>query len=178
MSQTTTITLLTEDYADRLAEQLEVVKRAEAAEEESGSQLAGEASAVEEAIAEFNALNVEAKKASAKAKRDVTLRAIGRSTWRKLKEKHPPRVEGDAEIVKGDRLAGVNADTVEDDLVFASVSVPKFTSREAYDEWAGDLSNGEFNTILRAAWGLANVASHAPKSLAYSPTQMSGATLE
>lgn len=176
MSQTTTITLLTGDYADRLAEAFDAVQHALKAEErqDSDSLLAGEEPDSVRLTRAYNDLNAEAKKASAKAKRDVTLRAIGRSTWRQLKEKHPIRTEGDPEVVKGDRIAGVNTDTVEDDLVYASISVPKFTSREAYDEWADDLSIGEFNTVLRAAWSLANVAQHAPKSLPVSPTQKSG----
>ena len=104
----------------------------------------------------------------------VVLKAVGRREWRRLKEAHPPRTEGDAEVVKGDRLAGVNVTTVEDDLVYASLVEPAFDNRAQYDEWADELSEGEFQTILRRAWSLANVAQFDPKSLPASPTRSNG----
>lgn len=176
MSQTTTITLLTGDYADRLGEALDAYQRAVKDEERSdgSDMLMGERAASETLLEEFNTLNAEAKKAAIKAKRQVTVQAVGRKVWRELKAKHPIRTEGDPDVVKGDRIAGVNTETVEDDLVYASVIAPKFASREAYDEWADNLSEGEFQTILRAAWGLANVAQHAPKALQLSQTRTSG----
>jgi hypothetical protein len=91
--------------------------------------------------------------------------------WRKLKADHPPRVDGPDEDVQGDRLAGVNTDTVEDDLVRACVLEPEFTSRQAFDEWADSLSQGEWQTLVIKAWELVNGARFDPKPLPRSTTR-------
>lgn len=121
---------------------------------------------------EYRALKAEADADAAEKRRIVTLRAIGRQPWRRLKEAHPPRAgEGvDEETAKGDRLAGVNTTTIEDDLVFTSVSEPKFADRAEFDEWADGWSEGEWQTLVRDAWTLVNVASFDPKSLPSSRT--------
>jgi hypothetical protein len=69
--------------------------------------------------------------------------------------------------------------SVEDDLVYATVVEPVFTSRGDFDEWANDdLSEGEFEVLLQAAWELANVGRFDPKSLPASLTRKSDATSE
>lgn len=178
MAQTTTIHLMTGDYPDRIRKALAA---AQAAEQDDTPLLGGEEHPYDVLVREYEELKAEAEKASEKAKRKVVLQAIGRRngqegrpSWRDLKVAHPPRTEGDPEVVKGDRLAGVNADTVEDDLLYASVIVPKFTSRGAFDEWADGLSEGEFRTLVNRAWRLANVAEADPKSLPALPTRTSG----
>ena len=108
----------------------------------------------------------------------MTLRAIGRPKWRELKAEAPRPHRGrrvDADTAKGDRLAGLNADTVEDDLVFAAIIEPRVhQSRADYDEWADELSEGEFQMLLRDAWALVNVAQVDPKSLPSSQTRSNG----
>lgn len=188
MAQTTTLHLLTGDYPDRLQLAFAAARAAEGA---SVTLLSGEEHPYDVLKAEYDALKAEAEAAGI----NVTLESVGRKGWRQLKGNHPPRTTGDAETIKGDRLAGVNVESVEDDLVHASLRAPEgrecahdqrqaslgcstdnpCANRGAYDEWADELSEGEFQTILRRAWELANVAQHDPKSLPASRTQTSGA---
>lgn len=161
MAQTTTLTLLTGDYPDRLNM---LYAAAKAAEKDTTPLTQDEAHPADTLWGEYKALKAEAEAASEELGRRIVLEAIGRKAWRELKTKHPARIEGAEDIVKSDRVAGVNIDTAEDDLVYASLTVPKFDSRSQYDEWADALSEGEFKTILRRAWELANVAQHDPKS--------------
>lgn len=170
MAQTKTLHLLTDDYAERLEL---LYSAAQAAREvDPGDLLADEDHPYVTLQREHEDLRAEAEAASEAAGRKVILEAVGRRrgregrpSWRDLKEKHPPRTEGDDDVVKGDRLAGVNVDTVEDDLLYASVTYPPASSRGAFDEWADGLSEGEFQTLIRAAWRLANIAEFDPKSL-------------
>lgn len=167
MAQVTTIYLLTGDYPDRLQA---LWNAAVAAEKDNTPLLEGEEHPYEVLRGEHETLKAEAEAAGIK----VTLEAVGRKGWRDLRAKHPMRTEGDPDAIKGDRIAGVNRETVEDDLVYATVIFPDFSSRGAYDEWADELSEGEFQTILNKAWSLANVAQYDPKSLPVSRTQTSG----
>jgi hypothetical protein len=162
MAQTSTIILLTGDYAERLVQLADAASRAE---KDDATLLMGERHPREVIAEEYEALKAEAEQAARDADRVVTLTAVGRKRWRELKAAHPPRTDGDPEAVKGDRLAGVNTESVEDDLVHASVTTPTLTSRAAFDEWADALSEGEWQTILLRAWQLANGASVDPKSL-------------
>jgi hypothetical protein len=177
MSRTSTMLLLTGDYADRLdalyAQAQDAERRAEKQADSASRRLDPKAdnsaaAELERTRQEFNALRAEAEAEGMK----VTLQAIGRKEWRAIKEKHPPRSgEGvDPEVVKQDRLAGVNADSVEDDLVYAAVIEPGFTSRAAFDEWVDELPEGDFQAILHRAWSMVNVARVDPKSLPVSPT--------
>lgn len=167
MAQTATITLLTGDYPDRLNA---AYQAAQAAADADPTLLQGEEHPYDILAREYADLKEEAVAAGI----SVTLKAIGRKAWRELKEKHPPRTEGDPDVVKGDRIAGVNTTDVEDDLVYASLVEPAFASRAAYDEWAEDLSEGEFQTILRRAWELANISQYDPKSLPASRMRSNG----
>ena len=167
MAQTATITLLTGDYPDRLNA---AFRAAQAAEKDTMPLLNGEEHPYVVLAREYAELKEEAEAAGLR----VTLQAVGRRAWRELKVKHPPRTEGDPDDIKGDRLAGVNTSTVDDDLVYASLIEPEFSSRAAYDEWADSLSEGEFQTILRRAWELANIAQFDPKSLPALPTRSNG----
>lgn len=176
MAQTRTITFPDGDYANRL--NVAYAAWAQAVEDEQKGKaealLATEEPASEVLRVEYEALKAEAEADAREKRRVVTLRALGRAKWRDLKGKHPIRVKGegvDDDTAKGDRLAGVNTDTVEDDLVFASISEPMFTDRPDYDGWVDELSEGEFQTLLRAAWSLVNVAQIDPKSLPSSLTR-------
>lgn len=178
MAQTLTREFPDGDYPTRLNDALAAFAAAEQDEAKNGRGpvLNGQKSPAEQLADEYTALKDEAKADAAEKRRIVTLRALGRKQWRPLKEAHPPRAgeEVDEDTAKGDRLAGVNTDTVEDDLVFASVIEPQFTSRAAFDEWADELSEGEWQTLVRDAWRLVNVAQYDPKSLPSSRTQTVG----
>jgi hypothetical protein len=138
--------------------------------------LEGEQSPFEELVAEYLALKDEAETDAAEKRRVVVLRAVGRGKWRDLKLRHPARTEGDDEAVKGDRLAGVNTDTIGDDLLFASTQEPSFSSRGDFDQWADEvLSEGEFTILLSDAWSLVNGAQFDPKPPPPSPTRSSAA---
>ena len=187
MAQTASITLLTGDWPDRLNH---LWNAAQAAKDDEVTLLAGEEHPYDVLAAEY----AEAKASAEAAGLRVVIKAVGRREWRALKGNHPPRTEGDADAIKGDRLAGVNTETVEDDLTHVSLVEPAdkacahdqrmsnvgcssenpCTQRADYDRWADDLSEGEFQTILRRAWELANVAQFDPKSLPVSPTRSNG----
>ena len=174
MSRTSTIMLLTGDYADRLNALYAEAMRLERSED-TETLLNGEVSAYERVREQYEALKAEAEEQGVK----VVLRSLGRRAWRDLKVKHPPRLKGaegvDDERAAADRAAGVNVDTVEDDLVYASLIEPEFSSRAAFDEWADDLAEGDFKTIVLRAWSLVNVAAVDPKSLPASLTRRSDA---
>lgn len=95
----------------------------------------------------------------------VVLAPVKRDAWRKLKEAHPPRTgEGVAEDErKADAAAGHNVDTIDDDLVHASLVEPEFKSRAAFDDWAGDLAAGEWQTLVNVAWEITNGIRSVPK---------------
>lgn len=180
MAQTTTVTLLTGDYPDRLNQ---LWAAAQAAKDADPELLAGEEHPYDVLAAEYADLKAEAEAEAERQRRKVTLQGVGRKqglpgrpSWRDLKEKHPPRTEGDPDALKQDRLAGVNVETVECDLLYASIVTPEFGSRDAFDEWEGGLSEGEFQTVVRRAWDLANVAQTDPKSLPALPTRNGGAS--
>lgn len=178
MARTTVVHLLTGDYPDRL----DVAKRAaEAAARNDAPTTMLEADPYEELSAEYDALKAEAIEAGI----TVNLTAVGRKTWRALKEKHPPRSgEGVAkEVADGDRLAGVDTDGVEDDLVLESIKAwqvesgqtdPRVSSRAAFDEWADTLSEGEWQVLVIKAWELANGARLDPKDHLPSRTRSDG----
>ena len=163
MAQTSTIHLLTGDWADRLNSLYAAFHQA-LKDEESGKApelLASETAPSELLAAEYNAAKEQAEAEGIR----VELTAVGRKRWRELKAAHPARTEGDEETVKADRLAGVNVDSIEDDLVYATLSHPEFSTRAQFDEWADGLSEGEWQTLVTRAWQLANVAASDPKSL-------------
>lgn len=176
MAQTITRVIPDGDYPKRLQELYSASMVA--AEDEKNSPpklLNGQELPSVELANEHAALKAEAEEDARSKNRVVTLRGLGRQKWRELKRQHPARIEGDGvdeETAKGDRLAGVNTDAVEDDLVFASIIEPMFNSREEYDRWADeDISEGEFQMLLRDAWSLVNVAQVDPKSLPSSRTR-------
>jgi hypothetical protein len=169
MARTTTVHLLTGDYADRLND---LWSAAKSALDDKTPRTALEADPYEELEAEYKALKAEAIEAGI----TVDLVAVGRRVWRDLKAKHPARTgdDVDAEVVKGDRLAGVNTDSVEDDLVQASLVSPEFKTRADFDDWADTLSEGEWQTLVQRAWELANGARLDPKELPSSLTRSDG----
>lgn len=161
MPVTKTLHLLTGDYPDRLDQLEAALNRAEKDADGGVPRTALEGDPVEELSAEFTAMKAEAREAGT----TVVLTAVGRKVWRELKAKHPVRSgdDVDPDVAKADRNAGVNTETVEDDLVYESLTAPQFSSRAGFDEWADKLSEGEWQTILVTAWGLANGARLGPK---------------
>ena len=166
MPRTTTVHLLTGDYADRLAA---IGAQAEAALKDETPLTIAEVHPYEALKAEYDELKAEALEAGT----TVTLTAVGRKKWRELKEKHHPRSgdDVDSDTARGDRMAGVNTDRVEDDLVYASLTSPEFKSRDAFDEWADERSEGEWQVLVTRAWELANGARLDPKELPPLPTR-------
>lgn len=181
MAQQVTITLLSGDYPQRL---LKAAEAAYNARNDKVELLASEVHPAETLGAEYEALRVESEEAGTR----VVLEAVGRKTWRRLKAIHPIRTEPDvdAETAKGDRLTGVNTESIEDDLLHASVIEPSeykcahdqpdtsgactignaCANRVAYTKWAdNDLSEGEFQQVLRKAWTLSQSAVIDPKAL-------------
>lgn len=169
MPQQITRTFPDGDYPTRLEQAYQAYQAAYQAEQSGteGPRLLSDAAPVVVLAEEYRALKAEADVDAAAKSRVVTLQALGRREWRTLREKHPPRAgeDVDADVAKGDRLAGVNTETVEDDLVAASVIFPEFTSRAAFDEWSDNLSQGEWSVLVQDAWRLVNVAQFDPKSL-------------
>lgn len=175
MAQTRTRTFPDGDYPQRLNQLWAAVEMARRDEEKSPPPLLeGELLPSEELAEKYQALKDEADADATAKRRVVTLSGVGRRQWRELREKHPPRTDGDPETVKADRVAGVNTDAIADDLLHASVTSPTFTSRADFDEWLDDWSEGEFQTLLRDAWELSNSAAVDPKSLPASLHQRGG----
>lgn len=179
MAQTITRVIPDGDYPQRLSDLYSAAMAAKKDEDDGKGLplLNGEVAASIALSEEHAALKAEAEEDARSKNRVVTLRALGRQKWRELKQAHPVRVgdDVDEDTKKGDRLAGLNTSTVEDDLVFAAISEPKFDSRDDYNRWANeDISEGEFQMLLRDAWSLVNVAQVDPKSLPPSQTRSNG----
>lgn len=200
MAQTRTITFPDGDYPVRL--NTAYVAYEDALDDERRGKteilLATEDPASEVLKGEYLDLKAEAEDDARSKDRVVTLSALGRSKWRPLKKAHPPRVEDDGadpDTAKSDRRLGVNLDSVEDDLVHHSIAAPekvscardtpegtvcsgdiRCTRRAAFDDWADAWSEGEWQTLVRSAWSLVNVASIDPKSLPSSPTRTDDAS--
>lgn len=192
MSRTATIYLIGGDYPERLDA---LATAAAAARSDTTPLLASEQHPYEVLREDYTALKSEAEVEASENGRCVTLRAPSRKEWRALKVTHPPRVgtEYDAETVKGDRISGVNTDSVEDDLVHVSLTEPTdkacagdvripgqacssenpCANRVAFDEWANALSEAEFRTLLLRSFELGQVAKVDPKSLPPLPTRSS-----
>lgn len=187
MPRTSTVHLLTGDYADRLND---LWSAAQNALDDKTPLTALEQDPFIVLKAEYDALKAEAIEAGI----TVDFKAVGRRVWRALKELHPPRTgdDIDPETVKQDRLTGANADAIEDDLVHASLSGSPAavacaadmrrkdepchvknpcSNRIAFDDWADDLSEGEWAQLTIRAWELANGARLDPKELPSSPTR-------
>lgn len=183
MAQTITRVIPDGDYPRRLNDLWDATLAASKDERDGNALplLNGEVAASLTLADEYRALKAEAEADARSKNRVVTMRAIGRQTWRELKKAHPVRVGDDVpeDVAKADRFAGVNIESIEDDLVFAVIIEPRFESRADYDRWANeDISEGEFQMLLKDAWSLVNVAKIDPKSLPPLQTQSSGGSSE
>lgn len=163
MARTTRVVLLSGDYADRLDD---LGRAALAAREDKTPLLNGEEHPFVVLKREYDELKSEAEVEGT----IVDMEAIGRRDFRALKAKYPPRTEP-KDVAESDAKAGVNIEAIEDDLLYASITSPEFTSRGAFDEWADSLSEGEWQSLVIRAWELANGARLDPKELPALPTR-------
>lgn len=92
---------------------------------------------------------------------EFTLRALPRAkrpgdrrpSWRELREQYPPR-EKNGEMLREDIMAGfVNAVQFPEPLVKASVVDPEL-SDEDWAELMPNISDGQFDELVNAAWTL------------------------
>lgn len=159
------VPFFTEDYGQRL-EALETAldlarKDAARGQGDGAPRTMLEADPVAELEEQLDALYAEAlSKATV-----VTLAPVKRDAWRKLKEAHPPRKGDDVpeDDRKADASQGFNVSTIDDDLVYACVVEPEFKSRAAFDEWAGELAAGEWQTLVNTAWEITVGVRSVPK---------------
>lgn len=174
MSRTTaTLLLVGGDYASRLDRLYSAAIEAQNESEGDGGEpltLTEESPAVT-LRREYEALKAEAEADARANRREVQLLALGRRQWRDFKEKYPPRTDGTDAEINGDRTVGMNSDAAEEAVVFASITSPTFGSRDAFDEWADDLSPGEWRLLADTVWGLMIGSRVDPKSLPGSSTQ-------
>lgn len=188
MARTDSFLLLTGDYASRLDKLYSAAMQAkDDAEKERGEPRRLGEDPVEELSAQYEALRAEAEAAGIR----VTLRDLTRPEWKQLKADHPPRVDGDPEAQKADRIAGFNSDEAEDDLVYGSLlrvteagettewrdeSGKPLRSRAAFDEWFNGLSHADSAAVVSRAWQHNNFARVDPKSLGSSATRTTDAS--
>jgi hypothetical protein len=164
---TRTLLLLGGDYAERLDRLYDAIQEAQndAPGDEGGvPRTMMEQDPVAELSEEYEALKAEAEAEAREGRREVKMLAVGRRQWREFREKYPPRTEGADEDIRADKLYGLNTDAAEDEVVYASIVEPEFKSRDAFDEWADDLSPGEWKHLAEHAWGLAIGVRSDPKS--------------
>lgn len=169
MARTKSILLLTGDYADRLNA---LYAAAQAAKDDTSARTLAEGDPYQQLAQEYADLKAEAEAEGLR----VVLRDPGRRKFRDMKAKFPPRTDESVpeKSREADARAGFNIADAEDDLLYITVLEPEFTSRGAFDEWLDDLGEGEFQTLVSAAWELVTVAQFDPKALPPSPTRSSG----
>lgn len=171
MARTSTIILLTGDYAERLdALYAEAVKADEASGR--GNRRTADKRRYEKLRADFEELKAEAEESGIK----VVIQALDRRKSKELKKKYPPRTDGDPVELKADRSLSLNVEAAEEDLVAWSVVYPEFASREAFDEWAWSLSEADYRAVANRAWDVYTTVRTDPKSLPPLPTPSSDAT--
>jgi hypothetical protein len=199
---TATLLLLGGDYGAQLDRLYEAIEDAERAAERRADgdgipQTMMETDDTVEALTrDYKALKDEAEQDARDARREVKMLAIGRGQWRDLKEKYPPRDEGTEDELRGDRSYGINADAAEDAVVHATITEPAAVAcagdmrvksescsptnpcshLNAFDEWADELSPGEWGMVVRAVWALAVGARFDPKPPPGSPIRSTGAS--
>jgi hypothetical protein len=92
---------------------------------------------------------------------EFTLRALPRvkrpgdrrPSWRELREQYPPR-EKNGDMLREDILAGfVDAKAFPEPLVKASIISPELTDDD-WDELLPNISDGQFDVLVDAAWTL------------------------
>jgi hypothetical protein len=190
---TRTLLLLGGDYAERLDRLYDAIQEAQndAPDDEGGvPRTMMEQDPVAELSEEYEALKAEAEAEAREGRREVKMLAVGRRQWREFREKYPPRTEGADEDIRADKLYGLNTDAAEDAVTHATLTEPaevacagdmRVKSKgcsptnpcshlNAFDEWADELSPGEWRYLTGHVWGLAIGARFDPKPPPVSPT--------
>jgi hypothetical protein len=177
--RTSTVTIYTDDYLDRIrhleakAEALDAAIK-DARKDEEGQPVtmmdAGNLESVRlaeerDALAqEHDALVAEAEEKAL----HVKVKALKRSEWRALKEKHPARKDND-----GDEFIGANEDTFKEEVVPLSIVEPADFTEDDLDA----LAHVDFERLWVAVYRLNALPGGDPKaSLVSRLTQPSGET--
>lgn len=87
--------------------------------------------------------------------------------WQELVEKHPPRKDANGKVDQRDAYVMVNAVSLFEELVPASVVEPELTA-EQWQQLDGKLSDAQWNQLAQAAWDLNRVGVDVPFSRAAS----------
>lgn len=158
--------LFVDDYEDRLER---VWAAAMLAKDDKTQLLNGEDHPFDVLRKEYEELRAESNAAAEAADRAYQIRMVPGGEWREIIKQHPPRTEGDPDVVKADRLAGVNVETVDNDVLYAALVLPDFRDRDDRDgfaTWIAEtIGDGELKAMVQEAWSLANVARIDPKVL-------------
>lgn len=147
------------DYLDQIRDLEFRAEAAREAEEATGPRLGHETPEYLRLAEEHDALVREAEAQAV----DVKIRALGRTEWRQMVVKHPPRAEGSVsdEIHRRDVALGFDQESFADELVPSSVVSP---------EWARDpaaldtLSDVDFERLWLTALGLNKAVMADPKA--------------
>lgn len=79
----------------------------------------------------------------------IVMRSVGRKTWRRLLNEHPPR-DGN----EGDENIGANADTFGEAIVPVCLASPTFPTDEERDAFLDSLSPAQFGRLEVVAFQL------------------------
>lgn len=148
--RTSVVTIYGGDYLDRIRH-LEQKYEAAVKSEKSADRLLADDSQSPALAAEHEALVAEAEASAV----HVTLKALGRKTWRALVASNPAR-----ENHAGDAVVGVNEDTFKDALVPASIISPVLSEDEL-----DALSDIDFDRLYFTAFALNRNPAASPKAL-------------
>lgn len=91
------------------------------------------------------------------------LQALGRVALQRLMDRHPPRQDN-----KQDQALGFNEDTATDELLRKCIVEPTFSDTALTQLLEDDLSDGQYEQLSAAAWGVNRRAVPLPLSLAVS----------
>lgn len=181
--RTSEVTIYQGDYLDRLRH-IELQHKAAIDAEKSGPPLLGGEVALSETLAEeHEALKAEAEKTAI----HVRIRAIRRSLYREMADKHPPRKGDDVDpsIVLADSKMGVNEKEFR--LVLVPAAIVQICVGDETTQWAemseGDreefldtITEADFELLFSHAFALVNAYGSAPKPLALPASQTSPAS--
>lgn len=183
--RTSVVTLYQGDDLDRIRHIERQHEAAVEAEKASGPLLGGE---IAESVALAEKHAEEKAKAEARAVH-VKVRAVRRSLYRELADKHPPRTgdDVDPDVVLVDAKMGVNEEAFKVDLVPAAIV--NITHGETVTDWASlseddradfldTITESDFELLFLHAYGLVNNYASAPKALALPDSRKSPESAE
>lgn len=79
----------------------------------------------------------------------ITMRSVGRKTWRRLLNEHPARDDSEA-----DKSLGANADTFGEAIVPVCLASPTFSTDEEREAFLDSLSEAQFGRLEVVAFAL------------------------